>query len=98
VSERSVRMLQAFAEFEHRARIALERHAIVGVPTGTRLMQIIRHENGWQLWVSTADFKYGTYFMLYEDGRVTSTTIRRDEGDDTITVRPSDEFIRSKAT
>ena len=62
-----------------------KRHAVIGVPLGTRLQRIIRHDNAWQLWVSTNDYVYGTYYMLYDDGRAASTTVREDEGDETFT-------------
>jgi len=90
-------MLQAFAEYEHRMKAELLRHSVIGVPLGTRLMQIIRRDNEWQLWLSTADYVYGTYYVLHDNGHAVNVTIRRDEGPEEFTMRPSDDFIRSNA-
>lgn len=81
-------MLDAFIAFE-RDRQAT--HSVVGVPVGTRLQRIIRHEYGWQLWVATRDFAHGTYYVLYNNGAMDNITTRSDEGDEIIFVRPSDD-------
>jgi hypothetical protein len=73
-------------------------HATVGVPPHTRLKRIIRTDIGWLLWVATRDYIFGTYFLLYDSGRVERITCREDEGDDIMVIRPSDEEIRSKVT
>lgn len=62
----------------------------IGVPIGTRLQRIIRLPTSWRLWIATADFVFGTYLELHDNGRITNTTVRRDEGDDTFEVRPPD--------
>jgi len=87
-------MLAGFASF---ADPAMEpRQATMGVPIGTRLMRVVRLSCGWRIWVATADFVYGTYYELYEDGSVIHYTAREDEGDEFFTARPSDEVIRNK--
>lgn len=44
----------------------------------------------WQLWIHTNDFIFGTYLLLYDDGRVERWTDRADEGPQFITVKPPD--------
>ena len=63
----------------------------IGVPPGTRLQRIIRLEHGWWLWIATTDFVYGTYIVLYDNGRIIHCTIRADEGDEIMQVRPADK-------
>ena len=64
-------------------------HNTIGVPLGTRLQRIIRLPNGWRLWIATADFVFGTYLELFDDGRILRCTTRKDEGDEVYWVRPS---------
>lgn len=52
----------------------------IATPLGTRLQRIIRHDDKWQLWIATRDFKHGTYLLLYDDGRIQNVTEREDEG------------------
>ena len=87
-------MLDAFIAYERETRDRLEGHRFIGVPIGTRLRAIMRGENSWRLWIATNDFKHGTYYTLYNDGAIYSTTARRDEGDEHIVVRPTDDMIR----
>jgi hypothetical protein len=70
-------------------------HNAIGVPLGTRLHRIIRIQNGWRIWTATADYVYGTYFDLLNDGTILNITVRADEGDEVFTVRPSDEEINT---
>lgn len=63
---------------------------VVFVPMGTRLKRIIRLPRGWRLWLSTHDFRYGTYLELFEDGRILSCTSRVGEGDEYFWVKPAD--------
>lgn len=95
MSERQQRMIDAFAEYERRdpATVGL-RHSIIGMPLGTRLHRMIRVPNGWMLWLSTRDYIYGTYLLVYDSGTVERWTVREDEGDEVFTVRPSDQEIR----
>lgn len=95
MNERQYRMLRAFADYEQRdpATVGL-RHTVVGMPYGTRLLRMIRKKECWWLWLATKDYIYGTYLALYDDGRIERVTVRTDEGDDILNVRPSDEEIR----
>ena len=91
----SERMLQAFIVYErnHRPAVVGATSNIVGLPLGTRLKRIVRIDNGWRLWTATADYLFGTYLCVMNDGQVTSTTVREDEGDETFVVRPTDDDI-----
>lgn len=90
-------MLQAFADYEMRDPAVAIQHATVGMPLGTRLLRMIRKPDCWWLWLATSDYVYGTYLCVYDDGSITRVTIRGDEGDEEIAIRPSDEEIRSKS-
>ena len=92
------RMLDAFIAYERELRDRPATHNLGGVPVGTRLLRIIRHDNSWQLWVATRDFKYGTYYMLNGDGSMQMVTTRVDEGDDITYSRPSDDTIRRRTS
>ena len=88
-------MLQAWHDYEMRDPPTVDmRHSLVWMPLGTRLLRLMRTKHGWQAWTATNDYIYGTYFMLFDDGRIERVTIREDEGDEIITIRPSDEDIR----
>lgn len=65
----------------------------VFVPLGTRCMRIIRQPDGWLVWLSTRDYRYGTYLRLYDSGAVKRVVTRVNEGDEIICVRPPDRFI-----
>ena len=67
----------------------------VAMPIGARAQRIVRLPHGWRLWLATADFIYGTYLELFDDGRIMNMTTRRDEGDDYYWARPSDNEIRN---
>lgn len=97
MNQRQLWMLQAFADYEQRDPATVgPRHTVVGMPVGTRLLRMIRKPGCWWLWIATSDFIFGTYLCVYDDGRIERVTVREDEGDDIITIRPSDEFIRMK--
>jgi hypothetical protein len=68
----------------------------IHTPIGTRLMRIVRLARGWRVWTSTANFRYGTYLELFDDGRVLNCTVRANEGDDYFWARPSDEAINKQ--
>ena len=91
------KMLDAFIAFERETAHKLDAHSIVGVPLGTRLQRIVRHRNGWQLWTATRDYTYGTFYVLGDSGVVKTITSRRDEGDEVINARPSDDTIRRQS-
>lgn len=59
----------------------------------SRLRRIIRLPNGWRLWTETADFNYGTYYELCDNGRVVRFVVREDVGDEITQMRPSDDEI-----
>lgn len=86
------RMLAGFALYQERPVPYLRRqdHDTISTPPGTRLQRIIRLREGWQLWTATADYVYGTYLVLYNDGAVLNCTVRDDEGDEQFWVRPVD--------
>lgn len=93
----SERMLAGFAlynETEPAAPVGADHHTIA-TPLGCRLMRMIRLYHGWRLWTATADFRFGTFYELFDDGRVLQCTTRVDEGDEFFWVRPSDEYIRN---
>ena len=86
----SERMLAGFALYVEPATPVGVDHTTIGTPLGTRLLRIIRLYHSWRLWTATADFKYGTYLKLFDDGRVLRCTTRHDEGDEYMWIRPSD--------
>jgi hypothetical protein len=85
-------LISGFAALPYKT-LTLEQ-CLIGVPTGTRLHRIIRLEHGWRLWLSTNDYIHGTYLECHNSGIVTRTTVREDEGDETIPIRPADNTIR----
>lgn len=44
----------------------------------------------WRVWLHTNDWIHGTYLLLYKDGKIERVTVREDEGDDIIVVKPAD--------
>lgn len=70
----------------------------VAIPPKTKLMRLIREPKGyfnrysgsWIVWLHTADFKYGTFLRLYDNGRIERVTCREGEGDDIHEVKPAD--------
>lgn len=55
----------------------------------SRLKRVIRKPTGWLLWTETNDFVFGTYFMCYDNGYMERVTVRADEGDEVVRVRPT---------
>ena len=86
-------LLSGFAQFAEPELRPDQR--IVGTPPGTRLMRMERLYHGWRLWLATNDFVFGTYLELFDDGRILRCTTRKDEGDEFMWVRPSDDVIRN---
>lgn len=41
----------------------------------------------WRVWTATADFIYGTFIELHDDGSAYQVTVRRGEGDDIIQIK-----------
>ena len=88
-------MLEAFIAYErdHKTVISLNKR-LIGFPLGTRLMRINRGADNWQLWTATRDYIHGTFTVLWDDGHVETITVREDEGDEIINVRPSDKELK----
>lgn len=63
---------------------------IIATPIGTRLKRIERCANFWRVWISTVDFRYGTYLLLYDTGRIENVTERADQGPEVFTVVEGD--------
>ena len=85
-------MLDALIVYERTRNQRIDpRYNIIGMPVGTRLMRMVRKDTSWILWLATRDYIYGTYLQVWDDGHVERVTIREDEGDEVITVRPSDD-------
>ena len=45
----------------------------------------------YRAWIHTADFEYGTFLELHDDGLITRVTIRRHEPDDVVVIKPKDK-------
>jgi hypothetical protein len=90
------RMLAGFALYKEPEPVMGGDHDTIHTPLGTRLMRMIRLYHGWRLWVATKDFRYGTYYELFNDGRILHCTTRVDEGDDYYWSRPDDETINKQ--
>jgi len=91
-------MLDAFIEYERKRNrepvpISGLNHNLIHMPIGTRLLRMDREATSWILWLATRDYLHGTYLQVWDDGHVERVTVRADEGDEVITVRPSNEEI-----
>ena len=62
----------------------------IGIPVGTRLQRIVRHEHWWQVWIATNDFIHGTFLQLHDDGTIYNVTERVNEGPEIFEVKPQD--------
>lgn len=77
----------------------------IGIQAGTKLLKIQRQEitrlgyldynqkyvdGYWIVWLATSDYIYGTYLKLYNDGRIERVTVRNDEPDDVMLIKPKD--------
>ena len=51
------------------------------------------HEPGhWIVWIHhNPDFTLGTYLTLYQDGRITNSTVKEDGTEDVFQVKPPDD-------
>jgi hypothetical protein len=79
----------------------------IGIQPGTRLLRIERvpHEftfiggglcetipGHWIVWIHhNPDFTLGTYLTLYQDGRMTNTTVHEDGTENVFQVKPPDD-------
>jgi hypothetical protein len=70
-------------------------HDTLFMPLNSKCQRITRLARGWRIWLSTADYKYGTFLELCDDGQVVRFVTRADEGDECIIVRPSDPETRA---
>ena len=43
----------------------------------------------WKVWLHTNDWVHGTYMLLYANGKIERVTVRADEGDDIVVVKPA---------
>lgn len=86
------RMLEAFALYEHSARIP-DMHNIMQQYPGTRLYRVVRIPDGWRVWIATRDFIHGSYLELHNTGLVVRYDVRPDDGEESFVVRPSDDDI-----
>jgi hypothetical protein len=43
----------------------------------------------WRIWLHTNDWIHGTFLELYPSGKINRVTIRQDEGDDIVCVKPT---------
>jgi hypothetical protein len=44
----------------------------------------------WRMWLHTPDHVHGTYLVLRSDGSITRVTVRQDEGDDEVLIKPAE--------
>jgi hypothetical protein len=66
----------------------------IGIQPGTRLLRIERVPEtvSWIVWIHhNPDFTLGTYLTLYQDGRMTNTTVHEDGTEDVFQVKPPDD-------
>jgi hypothetical protein len=59
----------------------------------TRIQGALEYAGGgtWKLWLHTNDFHLGTFLLLRSDGSVYRTTLRADEGDDEVLIKPKED-------
>lgn len=81
------------------SRIGLPRHiqgALDYVPVqdrfgSTRVLTGFSDPQGhYRLWLHTKDFVLGTFLELWPNGEVIRVTVREDQGDERVLVRPAD--------
>lgn len=44
----------------------------------------------WKLWIHTNDYVLGTYLLLHDSGKIERVTVRADEGDEVVLIKPED--------
>ena len=71
------------------------RHRIE-LPPQRRTLYIDRYTEGhWVLPIHTnLDGTLGTFLYLYDDGKIERITLREDEGDEVVLVKPADKDIK----
>lgn len=66
----------------------------IGLQTGSKQLVVTRHFKDcpyWDIWISTNDYKLGTFVRLHHDGLVEKITVRADEPCDEVwTIKPKD--------
>lgn len=67
--------------------------AISRISLPTRIQGALDYQGGgvWHLWLHTSDFVHGTFLKMYSDGCVQRITVRADEGDEVVLVKPAKE-------
>lgn len=68
---------------------------IIGIPPGKRQLWIERHSEAgfWLIPLSTSrDRKLGDFLRLYNNGTVERVTIRPDDDNVTVLIKPADKF------
>lgn len=45
----------------------------------------------YKLWLHTIDYVHGTFLVLYPNGTITRITVRDEEGDECVVIRPKGE-------
>jgi len=61
----------------------------IGIQPGTKALRVERVEHShWILWISTKDFKTGTYLEFHDDGHINRVTIFPDGMEDILEVKP----------
>jgi len=78
--------------------VSRREHDIIGMPIGAKCQRIVRLARGWRIWLSTNDYRFGTFIELCDDGQVVRFTVRENEGDEIHLVRPNDAYIRNLMT
>lgn len=78
----------------------------IAIPPGMRFLnmerwpkQVVGSENTldprglghWRLWIHTNDRVLGTYLALWDNGKIERVTVREDEGDEVILIKPEDD-------
>lgn len=49
-------------------------------PQSTRILRADKIVGGWKIWISTKDFVFGTYVLLYDNSKAERITERINEG------------------
>lgn len=71
----------------------------IGIQPGTKLLRIERvpitrhwQDGQWLVWIHhNPDFTLGTYLTLYQDGKITNTTVSEDGTENVFQVKPPDD-------
>jgi hypothetical protein len=48
------------------------------------------HAGHWKIWIHTNNFILGTYLVLYDTGKIERVTVRDDEMDQVVLIKPED--------